>query len=146
MGRYLSVKTYCGKDPIPQDVTTLPWVGCFSLSAGHKVAGTFSNQKVEVAVDTMGKEVFTVNGTVVTRTHDPLRTNLSYVLVSGGDGYAICPDTGPINPCPSSINVFSRNADKSVLFVVAQCLPPRFKVCVLNRENWDAEISRQPAN
>lgn len=115
----------CGDDPIPRDAPTIPWIGCFYLSAGHSATGTFANQKVEVAVDAAGHEVFKVNGTVQS-------------------GRRICPDTAPDN-CPSGIDVQSRNADKSVLFTVSECFPPRNRehVCVMTQKAWDFEKSGQ---
>jgi hypothetical protein len=143
---YLSVRTYCGKDPIPQNIATMPWIGCFSLSAGHSATGTFSNQNVEVAVDAGGQEIFTVNGTVVVEKNDPQRrvrgTNLSYVHVEGVAGFSICPDTAGPENCPSSINIYSRNPDKSVIFMVSECLPPQYHLCVLSQENWDYQKTR----
>jgi hypothetical protein len=146
MAPYSSLKAYCGKDPIPQDVTTIPWIGCFYLSAGHSATGRFSNQEVEVAVDAIGNDIFTVNGTVVATSYDSQQhvqeTNVPYVH-PGAAGYPICPDTGPGKFCPSAISVFSRNPDKSVLFMVSECFPPQYRVCVLTQENWDYQQSRQ---
>ena len=146
LGPYAVINTYCGEEGIPQNVVTIPWIGCFSLSAGHSATGTFSNHQVEVAVDAAGNAVFTVDGTVVKTSHDLQRhvqeTNVPYVHAGGVDGYSICPDAGP-SSCPSSINVFSRNADKSVLFMVSECFPPRYRACVLTQKNWDYQKSRQ---
>src|SRR5271155_2414280 len=100
---YFSQKTYCPQDPIPRNVATIPWIGCFILSAGHNAAGTFSNQRVEVTVEATGREVFRVNGTVVTQSHG--QTNIPYVRVGGVAGYSICPNDAGSGPCPSSINI-----------------------------------------
>jgi hypothetical protein len=141
-GSYLLL---CGQETIPRDVMTIPWIGCFSLSAGHSAIDTFSNQKVEVAVDAAGQETFTVNGTAIT-IRDPLATNLPYVRRSPL-GYAICPDDAKSDSsCPSRIEVFFRNADKSILFVVSECLPPSNQVCAMTQKNWDFEQSRLASN
>jgi tetratricopeptide (TPR) repeat protein len=148
LGPYGSIKTYCGEGPIPEDVATIPWIGCFALSADHRARGEFSDQEVEVEVDAKGAAIFTVNGTVVTTTADPnhvRQTNLPYVHPDGSGGYGICPEIGT-GSCPSHIDVFSRNANKSVLFMVSECLPPQYRVCVLTRENWDFEKSRRASN
>jgi len=144
---YLSVKTFCGKDPIPQNIAAIPWIGCFSLSAGHSATGTFSNQHVDVAVDASGQEIFTVNGTVVVDKNDFAQhireTNLPYVRLEGTAGYSICPDTatGSEN-CPSSINIYSRNPDKSVIFMVSECVPPLYHACAMTQDGWDYQKSR----
>jgi hypothetical protein len=147
LGPYASLKTFCGEAPIPQNIATIPWIGCLALSAGHSATGTFSNQHVEVAVDPGGQEIFTVNGTVVTEKTDPQThvrgTNLAYVRVGGLAGYSICPDNAGPGNCPSSINIFSRNPDKSVLFMVSECFPPQYKACALTQSMWDYEKSRQ---
>lgn len=131
----------CGDDPISRDASTIPWIGCFYLSAGHSATGTFANQKVEVSVDAAGNDIFKVNGTVVTRTRDPQGTNVPYVRPTGS-GYSVCPDATSDN-CSSGIDVHSHNADKTVLFVVSECLPPRNRehVCVLKQKDWDFENS-----
>jgi hypothetical protein len=133
-GRYALL---CGDDPIPRDAPTIPWIGCFSLSAGHSATGTLANQKVEVSVDATGNEVFTVNGTVVTINRGSQPTNVSSVRPTGS-GYAFCTDAAADN-CPAGITVHSRNADKSVFFVVSECLPPRGRehVCVMKQKDWD---------
>jgi hypothetical protein len=150
LGVYGQTSTYCGSGAIPQNAATIPWIGCFSLSAGHRATGTFSNHNVDVSVDIAGNEVFSVDGTVVVeKTRDPPRhgreTNIPYVHPDGVDGYSICPDESP-GSCPSHIDVFSRNADKSVLFMVAECFPPLYRSCVLTQKNWDFETSRQASN
>ena len=135
--KYGLPQTYCGTEAIPQDITTIPWIGCFTLSADHSATGTFSNHQVEVAVDANGEEVFTVDGTVITTIRFPQRaseTNVPYVHVTSS-GYGFCDEAGAAF-CPSSITVFSRNSDRSVLFMVAECLPPTYRVCVLTQQNW----------
>jgi hypothetical protein len=143
LGAYGCTSSYCGKGPIPRDIEEIPWIGCFSLSAGHTARGMLSNQHVEVTVDATGEEVFTVNGTVV-RNVDPARstsgTNVPFAGSMGVAGYRFCQDAS--RGCPSDIEVFSRNPDKSVLFMVAECLPPNYGVCVLDQENWDYEMRR----
>jgi hypothetical protein len=139
---YASPKTYCGDAGIPQNVAAIPWIGCFSLSAGHAATGTLSGQH---AVDANGDEDFTVNGTSVVYQRGPQRpasgTNLPLVHTMGVAGYSFCKDATDIR-CPSSITVFSRNPDKSVLFMVAECLPPTHKMCVLTQQTWDYYMSR----
>jgi hypothetical protein len=133
-GRYALL---CGDDPIPRDAPTIPWIGCFYLSAGHSATGTFANQKVEVSVDAAGMEIFKVNGTVVTTGRGSQPTNVPYVRPSGA-GYWFCPDAVTDN-CPSGIEIHSRDADKSVFFVVTECLPPQSRehVCVMKQKDWD---------
>jgi hypothetical protein len=135
----------CGDDPIPRDAPTIPWIGCFYLSAGHSATGTFANQKVEVSVDATGNEVFTVNGTVVTINRGSQPTNVPSVRPTGA-GYAFCTDATSDN-CPAGITVHSRNADKSVFFVVSECLPPRNRehVCVMKQKDWDFAKSGEAA-
>jgi hypothetical protein len=146
LGPYGVLNTYCGDERIPANGATILWIGCFSLSAGHSATGTFSNHQVEVAIDADGNEAFTVDGTTVKTTYDPQRhireTNVPYVHVGGVAGYSICADVGP-GRCPSSTNVFSRNTDKSVLFMVSECFPPQYRMCVLTQKNWDYEKSHQ---
>jgi hypothetical protein len=136
----------CGDEQILQNPATIPWIGCFYLSEGRSAAGTFLNQHVEIAVDSAGHEVFTVDGTVVTKAVDPQQTNLPFVRV-GASGYVFCRNE-PSDPCPTHIDVFSRNPDKSILFVVSECLPPRNRehICALSQKNWDFEKSRQASN
>ena len=135
----------CGDGPIPRDAPTIPWIGCFYLSAGHSAAGTFANQKVEVSVDATGNEAFKVNGTVVATGHGGQPTNVPTVRPSGS-GYWFCPDAAS-DQCPSGINIHSRGADKSVFFVVTECLPPqdRRHVCVMKQKDWDFEKSAEAA-
>lgn len=139
LAKYGLPKTYCGTDDIPRDVTTIPWIGCFILSAGHSATGTLSNHSIEVTVDADGDEVFSADGTVITINRLPQRpaygTNVPYVYVVGS-GYGFCEGAGTPY-CPAHIGVFSRNADGSVLFTVSECFPPENRVCVLTQENWE---------
>ena len=147
LGPYGRLDSYCGTGRIPQDVATIPWIGCVYLSAGHGARGTFWNHNVEIAVGADGREAFTVDGTSITETHSPQRTasgtNMPFVRVGGVDGYWICQGTSGA-ACPSDITIFSRNPDKSVLFMVSECLAPTYHLCVTTRENWNYEKSRQP--
>lgn len=139
MAKFAVPKTYCGTDDVPRDVTTIPWIGCFVLSAGHSATGTLSNHRIEVTVGADGYEVFTADGTEIVTNRPPQQpasgTNLPYVHVAGS-GYAFCKDAG-MPRCPTNIGVFSRNADHSVLFTVAECYGPEYHVCVLTQKNWD---------
>jgi hypothetical protein len=119
-------------------------VGCFYLSAGHQALGTFATHLVEVAVDATGAEVFKVDGHVVVEMHGtPTSTNLPFVKAGGVAGYSICKgEAGRYSGCPSSITIFSRDPDKVVLFVVSECLPPKYSLCVTTQENWDYEKAR----
>lgn len=132
-------KTYCGTDDVLRDVTTIPWIGCFILSAGHSATGRLSNHRIEVTVGADGNEVFTADGTAIVINRPPQRpasgTNVPYVHVVGS-GYGFCEDAGT-SPCPANIGVFSRNADHSVLFTVSECYAPEYRVCVLTQKNWD---------
>ena len=141
LGVYRAATTYCGLDPIRQDPAILPEIGCFVLSPGHVAKGTFSGHAVEVSVAPTGEETFNVDGTQIRSFFDQTKnpsvfTNLRFVRpAGGGSGYAVCLDDG--RNCPSSINVFSRNADKTVLFTVSECLPPAYLACAISRENWN---------
>ncbi len=145
LGPYGSISTYCGKKGLPRNITNIPWIGCFYLSAGHTATGTLSNQHVEVTVDATGNELFTVNGTVVTNIGGPQRpesgTNVPVARVGGVAGYWICQDASRAS-CSADITIFGRYPDKSVLFMVSECLPPTHHICVLDQENWDFEMAR----
>lgn len=141
LGAYSDVKSYCGTGPLPRNVATIPWIGCFILSPGHGAAGTFSNHLVEVTVGENGEEVFTVDGTVIKDQPTPSRTNVEFVHPTVG-GYSFCEAAGP-DACATSVGVWSRNPDHTVLFTVAECLPPTYHVCVLSQENWDYQKSRE---
>jgi hypothetical protein len=142
---YASISNWCGRATISQNVTEVPWIGCFILSAGHSATRTFSNHRVGVAVDMAGQDVFTVDGTVVTTSTAPKRlpseTNLPFIHETGA-GYVFCED-GAGRSCPFEITIFERNPDRSVLFVVDECLPPGYSVCVSTQENWDYETARR---
>lgn len=101
--------------------------------------------RVEVSLDNAGNEAFKVDGALITDTGNTASgTNLAYVGAGGVAGYRFC--EGPTdrnNGCPASITIYSRAADKSVLFMVSQCMGPKYRVCVLTQENWDYEKSRQ---
>lgn len=141
LGIYGATSTYCGKGPVQQNVKTLPLIGCIQLSAGHGASGEFSGHAVKVIVDGAGHEAFTIDGTLIGEMGG--RPSLPFVRPAGGGaGYAICQDASSPS-CPANITVFSRNPDRSVLFVVAECLPPTNHVCVTTQENWDYEKSRQ---
>lgn len=144
LGAYAATSTFCGPGRVPADPVAIPWIGCFSLSAGHNAGGTFANRSVNVAVDASGHETFTVDGIVV---HDELeppqprsRTNLPFVYTDGSGGYRVCP--GYADRCPSDVGVFSRNPDRSVLFMISECLPPDYNACVSTQDNWNYEVSR----
>jgi hypothetical protein len=141
LGVYGMTSTYCGKGAVPQNVKTIPLIGCFRLSAGHEASGKFSGQMVKVVVDGAGHETFAVDGSLIGEMGG--RPSLPFVRPAGGGaGYAICQDASS-RSCPSNITVFSRNADRSVLFMVMECLPPTNHVCATTQENWDYEKSRQ---
>jgi hypothetical protein len=141
LGAYGKASTYCGADAAPRNEPSIPQVGCFYLSAGHRATGTFATHLVEVTVNTAGAEIFKVDGHVVVETQGTATsTNLPYVKVGGVAGYSICKgQTDRASGCPSSITVFSRDPDKVVLFVVSECLPPKYSLCVTTQENWDYE-------
>jgi hypothetical protein len=141
LGVYGATNTYCGKGAVPQNIETIPLIGCFRLSAGHGAIGEFSGHTVKVTVDGAGHEVFTVDGVLIGETGG--RPELPFVRPAGGGaGYAICQNANSPS-CPANITVFSRNPDQSVLFVVAECLAPTNHVCVTTQINWDYEKSRQ---
>jgi hypothetical protein len=141
LGAYGVTSTYCGKGAVPQNSKNIPLIGCFQLSAGHDAIGEFSGHTVKVTVDGAGDEVFAVDGALIGEMGG--RPNLPFVRPAGGGaGYAICQNASSPS-CPANITVFARNPDRSVLFVVAQCLPPTNHVCVTTQENWNYEKSRQ---
>lgn len=145
LGAYRRTSTYCGGAMIPRNQPTIPQVGCFYLSAGHRATGTVARHLIEVSVDDAGTEIFKVDGQRITDTRDiASRTNLPFVKAGGVAGYSICEGPTDRNSgCPSSITIFSRGPDKSVLFVVAKCLPPEYHLCVTTQANWDYEKSRR---
>jgi hypothetical protein len=139
LGVYGKTSAYCGPQAIPRNSPTIPEIGCFHLSPGHRATGTFSTHRVEVSVDSAGKEAFKVDGALVMEARDTASgTKLPYVGVGGVAGYRFCEgptdrDTG----CPADITIFSRNSDKTVLFMVSECLPPEYHLCVSTQENWN---------
>jgi len=144
LGPYGKRSSYCGSKAVPRDISTIPFIGCFYLSAGHSAQGTLSKHQIDLSVDTAGNEVFKVDGIVITDTQDTAsETNLAYVG-RGAAGYTFCEGPTDRNTmCPADITIFSRNADKSVLFLVSECLAPQYRICVTTPENWDYENSRR---
>jgi hypothetical protein len=144
LGAYGRLDTYCGAGQIPHDPAEIPLIGCFYLSQGHKTAATIQNHRVEVSVNEAGEEVFSVDGSYVHEINGPQappsHTNLPDVRPSGS-GYGIC-ENAATGYCPTDISVFARNLDKSVLFTVAECLPPDNRICVLSKKAWDFERER----
>lgn len=144
LGVYGRLETFCGNGEIPRDIDSIPKFGCFYLSPGHSAIGTFSNHRVEVSVDVAGREMFDVDDILVANARKPQRTasgtNLPYVYARSVAGFSFCENaTGP--SCPSSITVLLRTGDKTVLFMVGECFPPTYHVCVDTQENWDYEVS-----
>jgi len=140
LGRYDSISEYCGAEAIPKDTISIPWIGCFYLSVGHRAIGKLANQNVEVAVDGTGREVFTVDGTPIAHVlgqQDPGKTTSPYVHLAGA-GYSFCEDVSFIS-CPAMIAVYSRNPDRSVLFMVSECFPPAYHICATTQTGWDFE-------
>jgi hypothetical protein len=147
LGVYGATRSYCGHGAIPQDVTDIPWVGCFLLSPGHSASGTIAGHLVQVSVDESGTESFLVDAQKLSHVfgHDrpTSGTNLPDVRGAGGDaGYAFC-NSDIATDCPSQITVFSRNTDKTVLLTALQCLPPDNHICVSNKEMWDYQNARR---
>lgn len=68
--------TWCGPNPIPRDVTALPSIGCFELSA----VGTIVGRRIDLSVDEERREVFRADGTVVTELHDPNKRPMLSIL------------------------------------------------------------------
>jgi hypothetical protein len=145
LGSYGKLSTFCGEKAIPRNEPTIPQVGCFYLSAGHRATGTFAKHRVEVSVDDAGTEIFAVDGTRIVDAHDTATwTNLPFVSVGGVAGYSIC--EGPTDRrsgCPSNINIFSKDTSKTVLFLVSKCFAPEYRFCVSSQESWDYESSRK---
>lgn len=132
--------TYCRNHPIQHDNPSIPWIGCFYLSAGHHAEGTFSSHHVEAGVDPTGSEIFIVDGTVVEAQTTESHTNLPFVRLDPV-GYEFCEDSTSTS-CPTQIAVFSRDSDKSILFLVSECFRPKYQYCVTSQEEWDSEVSR----
>jgi hypothetical protein len=145
LGVYGKLSSYCGTKEIARNIQTIPEIGCFYLSVAHVAEGTIASHRVEISVDYAGNDVFKVDGALVVETHDTASgTQLPYVGVGGVAGYRFC--EGPTNRntfCPVSITVFSRNSDKTILFMVSECLPPDYHSCVTTKENLDYERSRR---
>jgi len=139
LGVYGKTSTYCGPQAIPRNSPTIPEIGCFYLSPGHRATGTLSTHRVEVSVDSAGKEAFKVDGALVMEARDTASgTKLPYVGVGGVAGYRFCEGPTDRNTgCPADITIFSRNSDKTVLFMVSECLPPEYHLCVSTQENWN---------
>jgi hypothetical protein len=144
LGVYGKISEYCGANEIARNVQNIPAIGCFYLSAGHSAIGTFASHRVSVSVDDAGKEVFTVDGVLVVETHDTASgTILAYIGIAGVAGYRICEGpTDNYTGCPTDITVYARNSDKTILFMVSECIAPKFYVCVSTQENWNYEKSR----
>jgi hypothetical protein len=138
LGPYGRLDSYCGKDDIPKNPFSIPWIGCFYLEKWRVSIGDFLNHRVEVDVDPDGKEVFIVDNVTVVTTRDPIThkpvTNLPFVRTASTPGYIICEEDN--SNCPARIEVFSRNPDKSVLFMVSECLPEH-RLCASTQANWD---------
>lgn len=132
--------TYCRNHPIQHDAPSIPWIGCFYLSAGHHAEGTFSFHNVEVGVDPSGLAIFIVDGTMVEAQPSESHTNLSFVR-RDPIGYEFCEGTTATS-CPTHIAVFSRDTDKSVLFLVSECFAPKYQYCVTSQDEWDSEVDR----
>jgi hypothetical protein len=116
------------------------------MSPGHSAAGTIAGHHVQVSVDESGTESFVVDEQNVShvfgRGGPPSGTNLPDVRGAGGDaGYAFC-NSNIASDCPSQITVFSRNADKTVLLIAVECLPPDNHLCVNTKEMWDYQNAR----
>jgi phosphotransferase system glucose/maltose/N-acetylglucosamine-specific IIC component len=145
LGSYGKISTYCGEGPLNQNPPAIPKIGCFLLSPGHRATAEISTHYVEVSVDDADNAVFKADGILITlRNGTPTQTNLPYIN-NAGSGFAFCSgktDIMKIPRCPSGITVFSRAADKSILFMVSVCLPPDYNRCVLTQKNLDYEMSR----
>ncbi len=127
--------TYCGQKLVPLNPTKLPSLGCFQLSSGHSAKGIFAGNKIDLSITEQGQEVVKANGVVVTNSGGS-------TVRLGGAGYLFCSvAASPTNPFPSScatqIDVFSRNPDKSVLFIVSECVLPQYQVCASDQDNLD---------
>jgi hypothetical protein len=132
LGSYGSLSGYCGNGPYLQDVQTLPFIGCFSLTNGHFSKGTFLNHAVEVSLSATGTVDLFVDG--LAETDNP------YVHQSVL-GYNLCNDTKGTS-CPTRFEMMTHNQN-AYLFAITQCLPPTYRVCVMTQKNWDYENSRK---
>jgi hypothetical protein len=146
LGSYRKVETYCGAGAVAANPTTIPQFGCFLMSFGHVAEGVIADHHVRVIVDKNGQEAFEVNGITVSAIDEPNArrshsTNVPTVHVAGVAGYNFC--LGTTNDlCPASITIYARNDDKTILFMVSECLPPNYHTCVLPKEGWDYLASR----
>lgn len=150
LGPYGRLSSYCGEGEIPKNPFSIPQLGCFYLDKWRVAIGDFLNHRVEVDVDPDGKEVFIVDDVTVVTTRDPTThkpvTNLPFIKPGGTPGVTICEEDG--SACPTRIEVFSRNPDKSVLFMVSECLPEH-RLCASTQAGWDNIVAlskRMPPN
>ena len=146
LGSYANLSTYCGHDPIQTDPATIPEFGCFRLTSKHTASATISTHVVQVGVGDDGNEFFSADGIQIEEVPDPSRKpphkiNLPFVN-EASSGYGFC-ENDATGYCPVHITVFSRDPDKSVLFMVSHCLPPNNQVCVSTKRNWDYEMSKR---
>src|SRR5207237_1843693 len=120
LGVYGKTPTYCGPQAIPRNSPTIPEIGCFYLSPGHRATGTLSTHRVEVSVDSAGKEAFKVDGALVMEARDTASgTKLHYEGVGGGAGYRCCEGrTDRSAGCPADITIFSSNSNDTIHFLV----------------------------
>jgi hypothetical protein len=141
LGSYSRLSTYCGVKTIPRNEVAIPLIGCFYLSPAHKAKGALATHRVALSVDSGGNEIFEVDGvTIMDDRGTASGTNLPFVGAGGVEGYRFCEVATDRNTgCPANITIFSHNPDKTVLFMVSECLPPKYYVCVSTQENLDYE-------
>jgi hypothetical protein len=140
---YAAIENWCGRGEIPLNPTTIPWIGCFHLSAGRDVAGEFLNHHVVIKIGDDGKRVLAVDGTVIYSDNTPAQEHILPFMISNSDGYGICEGTSTTK-CHSYIGPFKKLPDKSIIFVTTECLPPGYWVCVTTQANWDYEEKTRP--
>jgi hypothetical protein len=109
----------CGKQGVRWNPKELPRIGCFGLSSGSSASGIIDGLQLEVAVDSKGEESCKIDGTA-----------------AACDG---CVNKGG-RDCPTTLNVISRNSDKSIFLYFSRRVLGR-AYFVTNQENWDYELA-----
>lgn len=136
--------TFCGGETPPQGSATIPFAGCFVLSAGQSAAGVFASHNVVVSLNSYGQISYTVDSTLVSGSQRTASgTNLPFVQDRSINGMSFCLGTTDDSSCPSNITIFSRKPDRSVIFLVAECFPPDYRSCVVSQKMWDMAHSHQ---
>jgi hypothetical protein len=143
LGAYSDVfiKT-CGKQGVSWNPKELPFIGCFGLSSNRSASGAIGEREITVTVDSNGEESCTVDGVAVVRTVGN-KTNVQGVFF-GCSGLHFCTEIKAFgSDCSATLDVISRNSDKSVYFSIARTPSGHGNVFVTNQENWDYEQTKR---